>query len=97
MTARPTATSVLERERQRTKMYLANPGIDPSAGCWSKSRLADDRACPNRANHLYGPAGYVAWHAWVDEIARRLLRQSKCECGYWMLAVAKPEPIRATP
>ena len=84
-----TATSVLRREKERTKLYISNPGMDPSGGCWSKKRLADDLACPRRADHVYGPPGYVAWHTWADEVAVPLLEQSKCECGYWMLARAK--------
>lgn len=73
-------------ERQRTQMYLDNPGMDPWGGCSGKKRLSEDLACPNRANHVYGPAGYVAWHVWADEMRKdRRYKQSKCECGYFML------------
>ena len=42
-------------------------------------------ACPNAAEHNYGPDRYLAWHAWAARMSRDHT-QLKCPgCGYWLI------------
>ena len=42
-------------------------------------------ACPNAAEHTYGPDRYLSWHEWAARMARTHA-QSRCTgCGYYVI------------
>jgi hypothetical protein len=55
----------------------------------SKIRKEQD-ACPNAAEHTYGPDGYIQWHAWAGRMSKTH-KQTKCKgCGYWLIVHPSP-------
>lgn len=47
--------------------------------------------CPNAAEHVDGPSGYLAWHAWAARMARTGHAQRKCPgCGLYKIWLPKP-------
>lgn len=49
-----------------------------------KIRAEQDR-CPNVAEHVYGPDGYIQWHAWAQKMSKTH-RQTRCPgCGFWLI------------
>jgi hypothetical protein len=49
-------------------------------------------ACPNRANHTEGPAGYLQWHAWAEEMQTTHVQERCPGCGYWAIVKPKETP-----
>lgn len=45
--------------------------------------------CLNAANHTPAPAGYVAWHAWAERIAKTHNQIECTDCGLFMIWEAK--------
>lgn len=41
--------------------------------------------CPNYDNHTTAPEGYIAWHAWAEDMAKTH-NQRKCpDCGRYAI------------
>lgn len=82
----------------RNRIYLcglpeeAPPPGGPSNASTARIRAEQD-ACPNAADHVYGPRGYVQWHEWAERMSKTH-RQSKCKgCGYWLIAWPKTAKV----
>lgn len=59
--------------------------------CGGDMRESDEanNTCPNRAEHRYGPAGYVDWHEWAASMSRTH-GQFQCPgCNRWLIYVPK--------
>lgn len=45
--------------------------------------------CPNEADHVDGPEGYLAWHEWAEEMMKTH-RQTRCRgCNLWKVWTPK--------
>lgn len=45
--------------------------------------------CPDVGTHTAAPSGYLAWHAWAEEIGKTHT-QTRCPtCGYWAVWIPK--------
>jgi hypothetical protein len=42
-------------------------------------------ACPNAAEHTYGPRGYLAWHEWAQKAVKTHTVRRCPGCGYWLI------------
>lgn len=51
---------------------------------FAKTRAKQD-ACPNVAEHTYGPDGYVQWHAWAEEMSKSHTQQKCPGCGFFLI------------
>jgi hypothetical protein len=50
--------------------------------------------CPDIATHTPSPTGYLAWHAWADEMSKTH-RSTRCPgCGLYK--IWKPKTMEAT-
>lgn len=46
---------------------------------------AQQDACPNVAEHNYGPDGYLAWHAWAKKMMQTHMCRQCPGCGFWLI------------
>lgn len=62
----------------RYRIHLCGADPDPP--------LVDDNPdCPNSANHVRSPRGYVEWHEWAEKQAETH-EPAKCPgCDRWLL------------
>jgi len=62
-----------------------------------REAVEPDNTCPNRAEHTYGPAGYVDWFEWASKLgAKHRHVQSKCPgCDRYLIWTPKPEVLSA--
>jgi hypothetical protein len=45
--------------------------------------------CPNSAQHVPCPEGYIAWWEWVDEMSKTHNSAQCSSCWFWVLLVPK--------
>ena len=63
----------------------------------TRERVEPDNTCPNRAEHTYGPAGYVDWDEWAAKMTRQRRQQTACPgCGRFLIWRPKPDLEVAT-